>query len=583
MLRSDASFWTCPTCTLLNNRDAKECIVCDTAFVRSSNTNASKQSKQIIGLSKCPVCTFLNTGGSRSCQMCTSDLLEDEDEESIGDDSSVDSDLLIVGKSKKTADSDSDGNSVADSVRSNESEISSSYYYEAAAELLPELTDAIQGRADATGVASLTYKCKADGRVCRTRGIMTAYLVRQHKDKLDTRAQELQKKKKIEKKSSEKINQPKSMFGLAGLNRTSSSENNGNSASNSCSSNLNYGSNYSSSSSSRSISNHTILSDREIALQMALQDYEEEIEQPQLIRKRKQSGSDSLANHYNLSNNSSNSSSSITNSNHSKTYNENPYGIKKKKNALAVDSLHSINEFTLKNGHSSQSLKKEKTIRKKNGFSESEDEDDIENERLSADEEDSTNREEAAYRHLRLQKLLSRTDKIVSKLNTMMSSVCRQTKEKENTENSVIAAAGELKNSEMKKNADENSGLKAVDIEERKFEMNSTDVHHIVGESKCQNQLVSEMHNQSVDSNISTGLRPAIPHVQLLSVQPSILPPPSPRSSLQQPVMLKNGKLRGYQIGGVEWLLSLHVSGLNGILADEMGLGKGKIFIAFIE
>lgn len=37
--------------------------------------------------------------------------------------------------------------------------------------------------------------------------------------------------------------------------------------------------------------------------------------------------------------------------------------------------------------------------------------------------------------------------------------------------------------------------------------------------------------------------------------------------------------LRDYQIGGVEWLVSLYKNGLNGILADEMGLGNVTISI----
>lgn len=40
--------------------------------------------------------------------------------------------------------------------------------------------------------------------------------------------------------------------------------------------------------------------------------------------------------------------------------------------------------------------------------------------------------------------------------------------------------------------------------------------------------------------------------------------------------------LRDYQIGGVEWLLSLHANGLNGILADEMGLGKTLQVLSFL-
>ncbi len=41
-----------------------------------------------------------------------------------------------------------------------------------------------------------------------------------------------------------------------------------------------------------------------------------------------------------------------------------------------------------------------------------------------------------------------------------------------------------------------------------------------------------------------------------------------------QPIGLEGGKLKSYQILGLQWLLSLYNNKLNGILADEMGLGK---------
>lgn len=34
------------------------------------------------------------------------------------------------------------------------------------------------------------------------------------------------------------------------------------------------------------------------------------------------------------------------------------------------------------------------------------------------------------------------------------------------------------------------------------------------------------------------------------------------------------GKLRPYQVAGLQWMVSLYNNNLNGILADEMGLGK---------
>jgi SWI/SNF-related matrix-associated actin-dependent regulator of chromatin subfamily A member 5 len=37
---------------------------------------------------------------------------------------------------------------------------------------------------------------------------------------------------------------------------------------------------------------------------------------------------------------------------------------------------------------------------------------------------------------------------------------------------------------------------------------------------------------------------------------------------------LKGGELKHYQLVGLNWMISLYESGLNGILADDMGLGK---------
>ncbi|KAI5991718.1 SNF2 family N-terminal domain-containing protein [Pisolithus orientalis] len=42
------------------------------------------------------------------------------------------------------------------------------------------------------------------------------------------------------------------------------------------------------------------------------------------------------------------------------------------------------------------------------------------------------------------------------------------------------------------------------------------------------------------------------------------------------------GTMRGYQLQGLNWMVSLHHNGLNGILADEMGLGKTLQTISFL-
>ncbi|XP_065207494.1 ATP-dependent helicase brm-like [Planococcus citri] len=50
----------------------------------------------------------------------------------------------------------------------------------------------------------------------------------------------------------------------------------------------------------------------------------------------------------------------------------------------------------------------------------------------------------------------------------------------------------------------------------------------------------------------------------------------------EQASIMQNGKLKEYQIKGLEWLVSLYNNNLNGILADEMGLGKTIQTIALI-
>ncbi|KAI9038789.1 putative SNF2 family helicase/ATPase PasG [Aspergillus affinis] len=50
----------------------------------------------------------------------------------------------------------------------------------------------------------------------------------------------------------------------------------------------------------------------------------------------------------------------------------------------------------------------------------------------------------------------------------------------------------------------------------------------------------------------------------------------------QQPDLVTGGKMRKYQLEGLEWLKSLWMNGLCGILADEMGLGKTVQAISLI-
>ncbi|KAI8848985.1 SNF2 family N-terminal domain-containing protein [Chytridium lagenaria] len=50
----------------------------------------------------------------------------------------------------------------------------------------------------------------------------------------------------------------------------------------------------------------------------------------------------------------------------------------------------------------------------------------------------------------------------------------------------------------------------------------------------------------------------------------------------ESPPFVKGGKMRDYQMQGLNWLISLYQNGINGILADEMGLGKTLQSISFL-
>ncbi|KAI5811750.1 chromatin remodelling complex ATPase chain ISW1 [Peziza echinospora] len=50
----------------------------------------------------------------------------------------------------------------------------------------------------------------------------------------------------------------------------------------------------------------------------------------------------------------------------------------------------------------------------------------------------------------------------------------------------------------------------------------------------------------------------------------------------ESPSYITGGKMRDYQVAGLNWLVSLHENGISGILADEMGLGKTLQTISFL-
>lgn len=61
-------------------------------------------------------------------------------------------------------------------------------------------------------------------------------------------------------------------------------------------------------------------------------------------------------------------------------------------------------------------------------------------------------------------------------------------------------------------------------------------------------------------------------------LNPSTMPE---MSTVLQPRMFL-GRLKEYQLKGMQWLVNLYEQGLNGILADEMGLGKTIQAMSFL-
>ena len=47
----------------------------------------------------------------------------------------------------------------------------------------------------------------------------------------------------------------------------------------------------------------------------------------------------------------------------------------------------------------------------------------------------------------------------------------------------------------------------------------------------------------------------------------------------ESPSFIKGGKMRDYQVRGLNWMINLYENGINGILADEMGKYRNVQYI----
>jgi len=134
--------------------------------------------------------------------------------------------------------------------------------------------------------------------------------------------------------------------------------------------------------------------------------------------------------------------------------------------------------------------------------------------------------------------------------------------------------------SELKKWLQEHPGFEALDSDEEEEE----------SEQESEDEVLETGGTEKLDPNdpktiiaqAATGMddeynRRKGSEKTYYSIAHTVLEPVT-----EQPAMLVNGRLKEYQIKGLEWLVSLYNNHLNGILADEMGLGKTIQTIALI-
>lgn len=492
MLRTSGTFWTCLSCTLTNCRDDKTCIVCGASNTANTGIESRISSAATSSSSefnpKCKLCTFVNTRSDSICQMCQM-TLEIVVTKKFAD---YDDDVCVVLET-----SSSSTNSMSKAVKDKKSgtdtdssdsgsEVSTACCYEVAAEHFYEFADTDQ---DAE-TSAVIFKCKVHGKTFRTRPMMTAYIVKTFKEKLLNMAAEQNKYSRKKVAAKEVLVRESANINGGGKRSTFSS----------------------------------VMTDEEIALRMAMEDYEDLVEQngesSYVVNNIYSAGSSSSGRNH--------QDSIIKRSSCSSTVHRQKFTISQPSSARNPDQI--LHRGVMNNERRTSSAKKKK--RKKTSFDSDSDSDDDVIEQVEMKEEacSSTPKEHimGISRQLRLQKLLSRIDRIVLRLKTQMEAV------------SCNSRSGH----------DDDVAIKGK---------SSTSL--ISGSNSAQ-----EVAPKGVES---------ISHADALesSLQANTAPIATAASVSESMLIGSLSGLRSYQTKGVEWLSSLHVSGLNGILADEMGLG----------
>ena len=207
--------WTCLLCTLCNKNADPDCKACGTPRPSASSSSSGSSSSK-FGI-PCATCTFINPRSRSRCQLCSSELAVDDGTKNTHN----------VQKRENNSDDETDDSAIDG-------------YYRTATLLFDQYAVSVTEPAS-DGTKKSFFRCKIDDKVCRTKDLMLAYIVKHHRKKLTVMAREMN----IDRKNS-----------------SSSSSSSSSSGKNNKSSSIH----------SKNISNNDD-ADAELALQLAMEDY----------------------------------------------------------------------------------------------------------------------------------------------------------------------------------------------------------------------------------------------------------------------------------------------------------------------
>ncbi|KAF2074803.1 hypothetical protein CYY_003906 [Polysphondylium violaceum] len=173
----------------------------------------------------------------------------------------------------------------------------------------------------------------------------------------------------------------------------------------------------------------------------------------------------------------------------------------------------------------------------------------------------------------RLEMLLGQTDELLSSINNLMKKEEIEKKEREKERERERLEKEKLEKERLEKERLEKEKLGIVDDESNITDKSTTSNNTTTTTTTTTSPIPNPIPIQPI-ANISSSLTSTTTLIQ----KKSLLDEP-----IEQPEIMTGGKLKEYQLTGLEWLVSLYNRNLNGILADEMGLGKTVQSIAFIS